>query len=302
MTKLSRDEYADPHSAMKVFEPFLEKHYKGKYRYQGRSIGIELSYVDLDLVVTAAPSEEEEGCLTANAVVTEDSPEESDDWRLVPSWVAVENRSAATFNLLKEAKAQAEWQLSPLWIPNREAKVWEETHPLAQIQWTFGKNARTNRHYVNVVKAWKWWRRVHHPDGQPKGYPVEHLIGAGCPDGIKSVAAGVVQTLESFVNSYRAMAILKQTPFLGDHGVPAHNVWGRITGEEFATFHAQAAAAAATARAAYDAEDLKQSVLLWRKLFGNEFPPAPDDGGGSSKGGGFSPRQEPSVVGGGRFA
>ncbi|MFV0929279.1 SMODS domain-containing nucleotidyltransferase [Pseudomonas palmensis] len=38
-----------PKEAMDLFEPFLERYYKGKWRPQGRSFGIELSYVDLDL-------------------------------------------------------------------------------------------------------------------------------------------------------------------------------------------------------------------------------------------------------------
>ena len=48
---------------MDLFVPFLEKHYKDKYRIQGRSIGISLSYVDLDIVPTSAPGESETGVL-----------------------------------------------------------------------------------------------------------------------------------------------------------------------------------------------------------------------------------------------
>lgn len=44
-----------PDEAMKKFVPFLDKYYKGKWRRQDRSFGIELSYVDLDLVITALP-------------------------------------------------------------------------------------------------------------------------------------------------------------------------------------------------------------------------------------------------------
>src|SRR5690606_10592752 len=51
VTKLSEDEFT-PAEAMDKFKPFLEKHYKGKWKAQGRSFGIELSYVELDLVLT----------------------------------------------------------------------------------------------------------------------------------------------------------------------------------------------------------------------------------------------------------
>jgi len=55
VTKLDRNSVT-PQKAIDLFIPFVEKHYKGKYRVQGRSIGIELSYVDLDIVITSAPS------------------------------------------------------------------------------------------------------------------------------------------------------------------------------------------------------------------------------------------------------
>src|SRR5216683_822604 len=73
--RLREDEYT-PALALEVFVPFLEKHYRGKYKKQGRSIGIELSYVDIDLVITAAPSESEVGILQAESVTTEDTPED----------------------------------------------------------------------------------------------------------------------------------------------------------------------------------------------------------------------------------
>ena len=67
VTKLSEEEYT-PAKAMDVFKPFLDKHYKGKWRQQGRSFGIELSYVELDLVLTSAPSEAEAGILRSEAL------------------------------------------------------------------------------------------------------------------------------------------------------------------------------------------------------------------------------------------
>ena len=62
--------------------------------------------------------------------------------------------------------------------------------PLEQIAWTVEKNANTNDHYVNVVKAAKWWRAYKCDGKYPKGYPLEHLIGQNCPDNIGSVAEG----------------------------------------------------------------------------------------------------------------
>ena len=75
VTKLDSEEYT-PEKVLNIFVPFLEKHYKDKYRIQGRSIGISLSYVDLDIVPTSAPSESEIGILQDKAIISEYTIEE----------------------------------------------------------------------------------------------------------------------------------------------------------------------------------------------------------------------------------
>ncbi len=241
VTKLSKEEYSNPEDAMNVFVPFLDKHYAGKYKMKGRAIGIELSYVELDLVITSAPSESEVGIFKSDSVTTEDTPEDVQDWRLVSSWVSSEKRSTYKVSkMLEAAKAEKEWQLSPLYIPDREAKEWEQTHPLAQIKWTWDKNSKCDGHYVNVVKAVKWWRLLRHPTPEhPKGYPVEHIIGQNCSDGIESVAEGVTKTLENIASNsdYELHTLMKTVPFLPDHGVPQHNVLKRLSAEEFTAFY-----------------------------------------------------------------
>lgn len=303
VTKLSNGEFT-PAEAMQKFVLFLDKHYKDAYEFQSRSIGIESEGVDLDLVITAAPSEQEMGILKSEAVTTDDSPEEVDDWRLVKSWVSrahrVGGKSAA---LLLEAAREPEWKLSPLLIPDRDRKEWERTHPLAQIKWTWEKNKACGGHYVNVVKAVKWWRRVRHAEVKhPKGYPLEHLIGVCCPDGITSVAEGVTQSLEAMVRRYESYAKIKQTPSLWDHGVPEHNVLHRISGEDFSTFLGQVADAAKIARRALDADTIGESAEAWRELFGDVFPKPPgDDGDRGSGKGGYTKRTAVTSIGGGRW-
>lgn len=312
ITKLSEDEYT-PEQALDLFEPFLEQHYQGKYQPQGRSWGIELSYVDLDLVVTSAPSESEIEIFKTDSITTLDTPDTIDDWRMTPSWLPSELRSMYTSNRLQyrldAAKQEAEWKLSPLRIPDRDAEKWDDTHPIEQIKWTWEKNRKCNRHYVNVVKALKWWRRVKHLTPKyPKGYPFEHLIGQSCPDGIKSVAEGVTLTLEKIAQDYKFYADLKIVPVLSDHGVPQHNVFHRVSGEDFAEFHSQVCDAAVIARQALDSNSVNESVAEWQQLFGNKFPDAPPGNGGSgstsqsTSGGENTPQYTPSIISGGRFA
>jgi len=299
-----------PDQALKAFIPFLEKHYKGKYKLQGRSIGISLPKVDLDLVVTSAPSESQIGILQSDAVLNNDTIDEIDDWRLIPSWVSPSKREGLDLDtFFKSLKEEADWKLEPLRIPDREVMIWRSTHPLEQIKWTSNKNKNTNGYYTQVVKVIKWLRQ-NDPEmpKYPKGYPLEHLVGYCCPDGITSVAEGVTLTLERMASIFRAYAESNQTPQLPDHGVPEHDVMRRITGEEFAQFHNKIVKVAKSAREALDSDSIEDSANSWRRIFGDDFP-GPPGGGGNDKngtppkprGGGYTERVAPTVIAGGRF-
>ncbi len=88
VTKLHKDEFT-PARALEQFVPFLEKHYEGKYKPQGRSFAIELTYVDLDIVPTAAPSESEIGVLKEAAISDDETPEGVTASRSLPWWLTV---------------------------------------------------------------------------------------------------------------------------------------------------------------------------------------------------------------------
>lgn len=309
VTRLDRDEYT-PQEAMDQFVPFMERHYPDKYRLQGRSIGIELSYVDLDLVITSAPSVCDTEALRSKSVRSDDTIEEARDWRVVRSWIdrAERSRRPDALALLRKAAQEEPWRTEPLWIPDREVSVWERTHPLAQITWTAEKNARCGYYYVRVVRALKWWWREQYPEAKyPKGYPLEHLIGQSCPDGITSIAEGVTLTLEDIASRYALDALMGQVPVLCDHGVPEHNVLHRLSAQDFAYFHEQVRTAAPLARQAFAATDRQESARLWHDLFDDPFPYNEDDDGEDGEDdtetkGGFTARTEPTRITGGRFA
>jgi len=303
VTNFSEDEYT-PARAQAEFIAFLESDddYKDHFEPQDRSIGIELETVDLDLVITSAPSEVDQEALRSATVTTQDSLTDATDWRLVKSWVPTSGRNAVWADgLLRRAASEAEWKLNPLRIPDRELKDWQDTHPLEQMRWTSEYNRLCNTHFVNVVKALKWWRRLNFTTPKyPKGYPVEHLIGTFCPEGITSVAQGVTLTLEGIANDPNLMlaAILKQTPVLCDRGVPKNNVFARVSGDDFSLFFDQVKEAAAIARVAFDETDKYLSAEGWRKLFGDRFPEAdpPDDDGNGGDPGGFTPRKRRTEI------
>jgi hypothetical protein len=298
VTNLDKEKYT-PEEAHDFFIPFLENHYKGKYRIQGRSLGIELSYVDLDLVVTSAPTESQKELLEDYSLTTEYSIDDLVEWNFSKSFSLPNDARSESFILLEKAANEAEWKTEPLYIPNRDAEMWDPTDPLAQIKWTWDKNKKCNKHYVNVVKALKWWRRVDNPEGShPKSYPLEHLIGQSCPDAIDSVAEGITLTLEEIVADYQ------EKPEMPDHGVPEHDVFDRLSDQEYEAFYERVKEAAKIAREALDAETVFDSATAWRKLLGKKFPEPPkpkteNNNNGQSR---FTQRTEKTTIGGNRFA
>jgi len=299
VTTIDKDKVT-PRQAMKLFEPFLDKHYEGKWKRKGRSFGIELSYVELDLVVTAAPSETYKTAFRNLAKASDGDVLGETSWLPGTSWMP--SNSPTEQLVLHEAHLQAksgEWKLEPLDIPDREANLWDKTHPLAQIAATWAKSHATNRHFVNVVKAAKWWHVTKNSDmDYPKGYPVEHLLWISCPNGVSTVAEGVTLALEDIAQRYEMDVLLERVPFVPDHGVSEHNVLGRLSVEDFKEFHERVGNAAKKARQALDETDICESADLWRELFGDKFPECPN----KERKGGYTPRKEVSVIGGGRFA
>lgn len=280
-----------PAVAMKRFEPFLNQHYSGKWRQQDRSFGIELSYVDLDLVVTALPTDPTDRAnlmklYRSTAVETTASLEDRSDWDLSKSWDPNATAIAASAFNANDSVPEAEWKPHPLMLPDRAVKDWGPTHPLAQIKWTADKNRACNGHYINVVRALKWWRHEHADDlpKYPKGYPLEHMIGHVLPDSIQTMAEGVTLAFERMRDTFSPWSQAGLVPYLADHGVPSHNVLKRLDIKDFRAFVAAVTSAAAEARKALDSQDAAESGEGWQKLFGKSFPLPGPQGGDRTRG------------------
>ncbi|PNV65867.1 nucleotidyltransferase [Rubneribacter badeniensis] len=264
VTNIDEEDYT-PAEALDLFKGFLDKNYPGQYERQGRSWGIHVDGADIDLVPTSAPSEalSKSEALKDMVFSTLDVESFADSSELSKAYGS---RTAVN---IRDILEKDDWKDEALRIPDREADVWEWTDPLSQIGWTIDKNARCSGRYVNVVKALKWWWRTQHPDKKyPKGYPLEHLIGDCCPDGIESVAEGVVLTLENIAK------MGPSKPILLDRGLP-NDVMARVSQDDYSTFHECVIEASCLAREAFAAEDARVASEKWQELFGAEFPLAP---------------------------
>jgi hypothetical protein len=262
VTRIDRN-HVSPQQALDTFKPFLERNYKGQYRLQGRSWRIVDGEIELDLVPTSAPSAATESFLreAGSMDFLSDLGSYGDDLQRIQK--------------LRESQSDGKWRTDVLWIPDREVKIWRETNPLAQIDWTIAKNENTSGAYINVVKVTKWWRKNAYEAKHPKGYPLEHMVGANCPDGIDSVAEGFVLSAESIVRAYQMHRAAGVVPSLQDHGVTSHNVLGRLSRKEFADFYDEVVGMAKIARVALDEPDAVASVTIWRSILGTLFPEPP---------------------------
>lgn len=286
-----------PREAMQRCEPFLDEYYAGQWEQKNRAYQIDADSVEIDLVLTAAPSEATEAAL---------QPDGPLGGLEIGAGVGKNggHRVAEALGLTLDDSEEA-WKDDPLDIPNRRLDQWDETHPIATIEWTLRKNDRTDGHYVNVVKAIKWWRRtqVEEPE-RPKGYPLEHIVGYCCPDAIDSVAEGVTRTFERIEREFLSEAAREETPTLSAHGLPNTNVLARLDGEVFAAFHDVVSDAATVARTALDEENKATSRERWHDLFGDEFPEyaGPDTDDDEETAGTFDSSSSSTSVSDQRFA
>ncbi len=159
----------------------------------------------------------------------------------------------------------------PLWIPDREARQWVQTHPKGQIAAAVSKNAATNGYYVQVVKLMKLWRdRLPTESSRVKSYILETLVH-GSIGYASSHAKAVVNVLEGVERSYGNYRHTNTVPTIPDPGYSLVNVAKRWTPSEFDDFMTQVKLAAVSARSALDSTDEPASRRLWRHVFGADF-------------------------------
>jgi tRNA nucleotidyltransferase (CCA-adding enzyme) len=159
----------------------------------------------------------------------------------------------------------------PLWIPDREARAWVQTHPKGQIAAGLSKNKATNGYFVQVAKLLKAWRdRLPTDSCKLKSYILETLVhgSIGYPTSHASALVSVLEGIERSYGNYRTLGV---APVISDPGYTSVNVAKRLSVKEFTDFMTQVKSAAATARKAFDEFNEAASRKLWRQLFGSNF-------------------------------
>ncbi len=248
----SMSEY-DPENPKKLLDKLKSalddnKKYKTRTSPRRRSIQIELSKIDMDIVPTVAPD-------------------------------GVDN---------------------PLLIPDRDATQWFRTNPKGHIAWTQALNANTllsdsdRGRFVPLVKMARQWKRVQISARHPKGHLLEIIAGYHHDPVARDWADVFVSWAE---RTTTAFAIYRQTesmPSFPDPGLAGETIKTGMEQRDFNRFYDALSVTLTKARRARDlaSSDLRSSVDLWRQIFGEAFPPLPEEGG---NGEGKSP-QAPSAL------
>ncbi|SRR6266581_1639056 len=163
----------------------------------------------------------------------------------------------------------------PVWIPDRDARIWVATHPKGQIAFGVQKNDITGGFYKPLVKIMKHWRdKLPSEAARAKSYIVESLVAESLLSTPASYARAVVDVLRSIYARYASYLTIGSVPRISDPGYPSVNVAKRWKFHEFSAFMKEVQSAAKTAVAALEEEDKNASVVLWKKLFGENFTPA----------------------------
>ncbi len=286
-----------PQEVLNTVKRWLENEYgEGTAEIQSRSVKLTLPEVEVDLVPTSAPSEAEQASLRRYAEKSVQMEADHNDVLdpnevFGPQWSTQDDRP---------------WKDEPLRIPDTYAQEWQDTHPLATLEFTVDKNSACNKRFLAVARALKWWRRRNSLAGgekNPKSYPVEHMAGDHCPPGIRSVAEGLTCTLEGMRDAYQHHYPTSK-PELKVRGLPDSeaDVISRLEQKDFNLFYEELANAATIARNALECADAREAARLWQQLLGEEFKLPVQLGGPAKAAGGFiSPVSSPSTPRGGRF-
>lgn len=171
----------------------------------------------------------------------------------------------------------------PIRIPDREQKEWRWTHPKRHIERTqelndAARDSDTDRgRYVPTVKLVKKWKMVQSNAVRPKGFLLEILVGEHHDPEARDWADCFIAFLESFVEEYKDFKEGDEVPTWEDPGLVDEDVEDKLlhtglTSSEFAKFVGIAKDSLTTSKEARDSEDEEESVKLWRKVFGPEFP------------------------------
>ena len=170
-----------------------------------------------------------------------------------------------------------------LLIPDKGGR-WIPTDPKGLIAWVADKEKESGQRFQRMVKYLKWWSR----DVAPQSAHVASTVLTVMLGNHVSVGSSDAEALVETMGSLNDWLSLCQAKPDIQHPTVSINVAERWKESEFQSFKTALEEATNTAQDALNAPDKDESVELWQKVFGDQFPRLDD--GGDDKGGFVPPR------------
>lgn len=167
---------------------------------------------------------------------------------------------------------------NPLLVPDKEQKIWIQSHPKGHLKYTSQLNSIEvgDKKFVPLVKIMKWWWKFQCEETEPeverphpKGFWIECLTGEKFDPQLESYANHFVHILQKTYDAYQDV---EEVPQLNDPGLDNEAIITSMTLKEFRYFISNVKDNLSLAKEALDEEDKVKSSELWREVFGNEFP------------------------------
>jgi len=170
----------------------------------------------------------------------------------------------------------------PLWVPDREKKLWVPSHPRRHIEYTTALNARSYQgRFVPLVKMMKHWWKYQFERGhagaeahkrKPKGFWIEVMTGQYTDLSKQSYPELVVSLLENAFSKLKKFRTDGKIPELDDPGLKHEMIKTSITGEEFRFFLRIMEESLTWAKEALHADNERRASEWWQRVFGPSFP------------------------------
>lgn len=156
-------------------------------------------------------------------------------------------------------------------IADRDSGGWIYTNPPIHTSWSGEQNKRFEGRFKQLVKLFKWWRRINPSGRRPKGFVLEVLVALHAPTGETHYGEAFAQLLSNIYNAYALLARLDEKPFIADPAVATNNILAKVTIAQWKDFLEKVRVYADIARRAQTAEDMEEATRQWRRVFGDRF-------------------------------
>jgi len=161
---------------------------------------------------------------------------------------------------------------SALYVPDRRAQDWTESHPRGLSRWCERLESRTHGQFTSVVKVFKRWRDLVFADGRgPRSIVLEALVGRFIPTDCDSTAEAVAETADAILEFLNDHVFFPYTVSLPNPSLEDEDLTRDWSNDDCSLFRKRLVTLARRVNDAFEEDDRDRSALLWRDALGPDF-------------------------------